>query len=168
MPGEMVQITVSLQRQTMRVVFPGAPEDVIYPVSTSRFGAGEEMDSYHTPRGLHEVVERYGDGLVPGSVLVSRVFTGEVLPEGAWQQTDGEDRILSRILRLAGCEPGRNQGGRLDSYARMIYIHGTNQEQFVGTRPSSHGCIRMKNYDVIELFERTEGLLVQVDIHEHD
>lgn len=164
----MVRVTVSLQRQTMRVVFPGATEPFVYPVSTSRFGAGEEMDSYRTPRGLHEVVERYGDGLAPGSVLVSRVFTGEVLTDDSWREESGDDRILSRILRLSGCEPERNKGGRLDSYARMIYIHGTNQEQFVGISPSSHGCIRMKNNDVIELFEKTKGLLVQVDIHEHD
>jgi L,D-transpeptidase YbiS len=166
--GGVARIIVSLARQMMVVELPGESTPRSYPVSTSRYGAGEEMDSLMTPRGLHEVVERYGDGLAAGSVMVSRVFTGEVVPEDAWPQEDGEDRILSRILRLTGCEPGRNRGGTLDSYARMIYIHGTNQEQHVGVRPSSHGCIRMKNHDVIELYQLTGGLLVQVEINEHD
>ncbi len=166
--GGVARIAVSIARQMMFVELPGESTPRTYPVSTSRYGAGEAMDSLMTPRGRHEVVERYGDDLVAGSVLVSRAFTGEVMPDSAWQQEDGEDRILSRILRLSGCEQGRNRGGTLDSYARMIYIHGTNQEQHVGIRPSSHGCIRMKNHDVIELYQLTGGLLVQVEIKEHD
>lgn len=152
MPPESWLIVVDPVRQMFAVLDAAGAVVRLYPCSTSRFGLGEAMNSYRTPRGVHEVVARYGDGLVPGSVLVSREFTGEVLPSTEWRQPDG-DKILTRILRLAGREPGKNEGGSLDSYERMIYIHGTNQEQYAGIAPSSHGCIRMKNHDVVALYD---------------
>lgn len=145
-------LVVDAARQRL-VLLDDGRELAVYPVSTSRIGLGELADSQRTPRGLHQVVERYGDHAAPGSVFVSRKFTGEVLPPEAWRNGEG-DRILSRILRLAGCRSGLNAGGEVDSYARMIYLHGTNQEQFVGVEPSSHGCVRMKNLDIVALFDR--------------
>jgi len=123
-----------------------------YPISTSRNGLGEQVNSFMTPRGFHEVCERIGDQLPAGSVFKSRQFTGETLPPEKWSEPDG-DKILTRILRLRGLIPGLNAGDNVDSFDRMIYLHGTNQEQFVGERPSSIGCIRMKNHDIIALYD---------------
>ena len=131
--------------------------DFSYPVSISALGLGEKSGSFKTPRGLHEVTERYGDGVLPGGIFRSRAFTGEVLPAEMWRHGE-EDLILSRILRLAGREPGLNEGGDVDTYSRMIYVHGTNQEESVGVRAASHGCIRMRNLDVIELFNRLKDM----------
>jgi hypothetical protein len=101
-------------------------------------------------------VERYGDGLPAGTVFESRQPTGEVLPPEAWAEGGDRDLILTRILRLAGCEDGVNRGPGIDSHARYIYLHGTNQEQRVGS-PASRGCIRLRNLEMIELFELTRG-----------
>jgi len=89
-------------------------------------------------------------------VFRSRRATGERLAPEAWRGGGRTDLILSRILRLRGLEPGRNAGPGCDSYARYIYIHGTNQEHRLG-RPASHGCIRMSNRDVADVFARTRG-----------
>lgn len=151
LPRGDVLLVVDVARQEMAVV-DGARERVRYPVSTSHFGLGEQIDSQRTPRGLHQVVERFGERTETGSVFVSRKFTGEVLPPNAWHDGDG-DRILSRILRLAGARPGLNAGGEIDTYRRMIYLHGTNHEEAVGVVPSSHGCVRMKNRDIVALFD---------------
>lgn len=124
-----------------------------YPVSTSRFGEGNADGSFMTPPGLHSIVEKIGNecplnevfiGRQPQGVLDDLIAEGRQLPE---------DIITSRILRLAGCEPGINQGEGIDSYERFIYIHGTSEEDKIGQK-ASHGCIRMKNQDVIELFDR--------------
>ncbi len=161
MPADALLLIVDAGQQAMTVMSPACAMLARYPVSTSRFGLGEVAGSYGTPRGFHEVVERYGDGAAVGAVFHSRVATGDVLPEHEWQQGAG-DKILTRILRLAGREPGKNAGGNLDSYARMIYIHGTNQEQFAGVEPSSHGCVRMNNHDVAALFELVKAQPVWV------
>ena len=86
-----------------------------------------------------------------GSVFVARKPTGETVPPQAWKSAGKSDRILSRILRLRGLERGRNLGPGVDSFHRYIYLHGTNQEQLLG-RPASHGCIRMGNQDIVNLF----------------
>ena len=147
-PSDGILLVVDIVRQQMLVSGHKDP----FPVSTARNGLGEQMNSYRTPRGFHRVSERHGLDLPPGALLVSRQFTGEIVPPTAWQELSG-DKILSRILRLSGCLPGMNAGGSVDTYDRMIYLHGTNQEQFVGVIPSSHGCIRMKNDDIIRLCE---------------
>ncbi len=123
-----------------------------FPISTSRHGLGEWQNSFKTPRGFHEIADRIGDKLPAGSVFEARVFTGVVLPPDQWRQETSE-KILTRILRLAGKMDGFNAGKNMDSYERMIYLHGTNQEQYVGVHPSSQGCIRMKNKDIIMLFD---------------
>lgn len=122
-----------------------------YAVSTAQRGAGEREGSWQTPRGQHKIAQKIGDDLPERSVLRARQFTGEILSMDAVQQHTDHDIITSRIVWLTGCEPGVNLGGEVDTYERYIYIHGTNQEHLIGT-PASHGCIRMKNKDIVSLF----------------
>ena len=129
-----------------------------YPVSTAAAGIGGEAGSNQTPPGLHRIHARIGAGAVAGTVFASREPTGEV-----WRgEPRADDLILTRILWLDGLEDGVNRGPGHDSHERYIYIHGTNQEQDLGG-PASHGCVRMANADVVDLFERVaEGDLVAV------
>lgn len=126
-----------------------------YPISTAARGVGNRAGSYMTPPGLHRVAVKIGDGAPKGRVFVGRVDTGrdaEIFKEPV--NVPG-DAILTRILRLEGLEPGVNRGPGIDSFSRYIYIHGTQEEGFIGT-PASKGCVRMKNRDVIELFDLVE------------
>lgn len=123
-----------------------------YPVSTARNGVGEQNGSECTPRGSHYIRARIGAGLPAGAVLRGRRFTGEVWSAALAAQHPDRDWILSRILWLCGCEPGRNRLGKVDSQRRYIYIHGTPDSEPMGV-PLSHGCIRMRNADVIALFD---------------
>lgn len=128
-----------------------------YPLSTSKFGTGNASGSNQTPLGWHKVQERFGADAAPGSVFVSRRATGRVVPPEGWRApSPAEDLVLTRILWLVGLEPGVNSGRGIDSHERCIYIHGTNQEQLLGS-PASHGCIRLSNADVVHLFDFTEG-----------
>ena len=125
-----------------------------FRVSTAAAGVGSEAGSYMTPPGWHRVSSRIGARAAKGQLFVSRKqVRGAVRSGNALRSTSG-DEILSRIFWLDGLEPGVNKDktGRHDSYLRHIYIHGTNQEQLLGT-PASHGCIRMGNDDVVELFD---------------
>lgn len=115
-----------------------------YPVSTSKFGLGDEKGSYRTPPGKMEVAQKIGEGKPAGAVFKSRQWTGEVIKPNA----PGRDPIVSRILWLKGLEP-ENQ----NAYSRCIYIHGTAAERDIGT-PASYGCVRMKSKDVIDLHDR--------------
>ena len=123
-----------------------------YPVSTAARGAGEFAGSYCTPRGLHIVRAKIGADLPLNSVLVARRPTGEIYSAELGMAHPGRDWILTRILWLSGKEPGRNRLGACDTMRRYIYIHGTPDEGFE-QRPASHGCIRMRNADVAELFD---------------
>ncbi len=127
-----------------------------YRMSSSKFGIGSEADSYKTPLGWHRVVQRFGGEHLQGTIFQARQPLRRILRPDEWQSDAGEDHVLTRILWLSGLEPGRNQGGRVDSFNRCIYIHGTNQEHLLGT-PASHGCIRLSNRDVMELYDLTEG-----------
>ncbi len=130
-----------------------------YVISTSAKGLGGEQDSYCTPTGLHYVRERFGAGLPPWSILKDREPTGEIADSTA---VETRDVITSRILWLSGMESGLNEGGNVDSFYRWIYIHGTADERSLGT-PSSHGCVRMRNSDVIALFDQVPvGALVVI------
>ncbi|HRQ90591.1 MAG TPA: L,D-transpeptidase [Bacteroidia bacterium] len=115
-----------------------------YPVSTSKFGLGDEKGSYRTPLGKLEVAEKIGAGRPAGAVFKSRQWTGEVIKPDA----PGRDPIVSRILWLKGLEP-KNQ----NAFSRCIYIHGTAAERDIG-KPVSYGCVRMKSKDVIDLHDR--------------
>jgi hypothetical protein len=133
-----------------------------WPVSTAAKGAGEREGSAQTPRGLHEVRAKIGAGAPEGAVFVARRLTGEVCTSERARAEPDRDWMLSRILWLRGLERGRNRGGAVDSMRRYIYIHGTPDEARLGT-PASHGCIRMRNADVIALFDLVEpGTRVEI------
>jgi len=149
--AKIEHIEIDLARQQLRAIpAVGAPR--VYAVSTARNGPGEVMDSECTPRGRHEIAEKIGAGSAPDTVFVGRRPTGEVWTPALAAAAPDRDWILTRILWLSGCEPGRNAGGRCDTRARYIYIHGTPDTTALG-RPGSRGCIRMRNADVIELFD---------------
>ncbi len=148
----MARIQVSLSRQALELFDDGGALLRRYPVSTARNGAGEQAGSNCTPRGRHLVRARIGAGLPSGAVLVGRRPTGEIhTPQLAAEQPE-RDWILSRILWLSGCEPGFNRLGSVDTMRRYIYIHGCPDSEPMGV-PRSIGCIRMRNADVIELFD---------------
>jgi lipoprotein-anchoring transpeptidase ErfK/SrfK len=135
------KIDVSIGEQLLRLK-RGRKTLRTYPISSSRFGLGSEEGSMKTPLGKFRVVEKIGHGAAPGTIFRARVALGpdDPLP-------DTEDFITSRILWLDGLEE-HNANTR----DRFIYIHGTKHEDDIGS-PASHGCIRMRNADVIELFE---------------
>jgi hypothetical protein len=162
MPPDAVLLVVEAEAHRLVVdEADGTVPPVVFPVSTAKAGLGERVNSQQTPRGFHRVADRIGADAPAGTVFVSRVASGEVLPPAAWVDSEG-DRILSRILRLAGCEAGNNAGGACDTRERMIYLHGTNHEREVGRAASSHGCIRMRNEDIIFLFDQVSGREVWV------
>ncbi|GLU41419.1 MULTISPECIES: L,D-transpeptidase [Pseudomonas] len=123
------------------------------PVSTALNGAGERQGSGCTPRGLHQVRAKIGEGLPCGAVLRGRRWTGEVWSPALHEQFPGRDWILSRILWLSGCEPGVNRLGEVDTFRRYIYLHGTPDCEPMGA-PLSHGCVRLRNADLLQLFPR--------------
>ena len=145
---EMALNLLALPREVGKHPEDGAPIER-YPVSTSAWGAGERADSLCTPRGRHVVSEKIGAGLPSGAVLVGREFTGEIFDARMARDEPDRDWILSRILWLEGCEEGYNKGDNCDSFSRLIYIHGTPDDEPMGV-PFSHGCVRMRNADVIE------------------
>lgn len=123
-----------------------------YSVSTAKNGAGERNGSFCTPRGRHIVRAKIGAGLPLNSVLVRRRPTGELWSPALDEQYPGRDWMLTRILWLSGCEPGRNRLGEVDTMRRYIYIHGSPERAEMG-KPGSIGCIRMRNEDIVELFD---------------
>lgn len=125
-----------------------------YLISTARNGAGETAGSEQTPRGAHIVRAKIGAGAALGTVFRGRRPTGEIWTPELDRQFPRRDWILSRILWLSGTEVGRNRLSDCDSMRRYIYIHGTPNTEPMG-EPRSHGCIRMRNSDVVDLFERT-------------
>ncbi|MBX2977880.1 MAG: L,D-transpeptidase [Flavobacteriales bacterium] len=155
--GDLIYVSVS--GQTLYHVRDGRML-AHYPVATAKNGLGCQQNSYCTPTGLHRIREKYGEGIPEFGILRDRKFTGEFAdPDFAGVD---KDWITTRVLWLEGLEPGHNQGGLVDSYARYIYIHGTANERAIGT-PSSQGCIRMRNADVVTLFNEVAlGALVVI------
>lgn len=123
-----------------------------FQVSTAASGAGEANGSGCTPRGDHFVRARIGEGEPRCTVFRGRRPTGEIYSADLAAEFPGRDWILTRILWLCGLEPGFNRGGQVDSMRRYIYIHGTPDTEPMGV-PASHGCVRMRNDDLLELFE---------------
>lgn len=146
------RIRVGLASQRL-VLEENGQQVASYPVSTARNGPGEREGSCCTPRGRHRVRAMIGGGLPLGAVFVGRRFTGEIWTQELSSRYPERDWILSRILWLSGSERGRNRMGAVDSMRRFIYIHGTPDSEPMG-QPASHGCIRMRNEDVVDLFER--------------
>ena len=133
-----------------------------YPVSTARNGPGERINSECTPRGRHRIRIKIGAGCAENTVFVRRRPTGELCTPALQARCPGRDWILTRILWLTGCEYGRNRGGAVDTLRRYIYIHGCPDSEPMG-QPRSHGCIRMRNRDLIELFDLVDnGMPVEI------
>jgi hypothetical protein len=155
-------LIVDAGAQRMYLVEQGQPIGG-WVISTATNGVGSEKGSDKTPLGLHKISEKIGDGAALGTIFKSRQNTGkqvEILTAPGADSKD--DYVTSRIMWLEGLEPGVNKGGDVDSKERYIYIHGTGEEGKLGT-PASHGCIRMKNADVINLFNRVdENTLVYI------
>lgn len=149
-----LHIQISIHDQVLKL-FNGDKLIKEYSVSTAKNGPGERMDSECTPRGAHIVSEKIGAGHAPGTVFVSREPTGELYTPDLRRQFPDRDWILTRILWLSGTETGCNQGGNVDSRERYIYIHGAPDDVQMG-KPGSRGCVRMRNEDVMELFDRIE------------
>lgn len=155
-------IRVSIAKQKLYLVEDGQTIKQ-YPVSTSVYGIGSEAGSNKTPLGKHKVISKFGEDAPLGTIFRSRINTGRVATIYTDDTDLEEDDVTTRILRLTGLEPGKNKGSGVDSFSRYIYIHGTPEEGLIG-RPASHGCIRMKNADVIELFDMVdEGTLVMIE-----
>ena len=145
-------IRVSIAEQRLYLL---QDEQVVrdFVVSTAKNGVGEEYGSERTPRGWHVIRAKIGAGCAPGTVFVNRRPTGEIYSPELRARYPQRDWILTRILWLSGLEPGRNRLGRVDTLRRFIYIHGCPDEDALGV-PGSHGCVKMRNRDVIDLFER--------------
>lgn len=147
-----MEIRIQLASQSMILADASGTPIRRYAVSTASLGAGEQAGSFQTPRGRHIIRAKIGAGQPCGAVFKARRPTGEIWTPALHEQFPGRDWILSRILWLSGCEPGCNRLGSVDSMRRYIYIHGTPDSEPIGA-PASHGCIRMRNRDVIELFD---------------
>jgi len=133
-----------------------------YVISSSAYGIGSEAGSNKTPLGLHKIKQKYGEKTPINGRMVGRVFYGEIATIYTDNSKSKTDDITSRIFWLEGLEKGKNKGKGIDSYKRYIYIHGTSEEGRLGS-PASHGCIRMKNKEVIDLYSLIEvGTLVLI------
>ena len=135
-----------------------------YPISSAKNGVGERNGSFCTPRGRHIVRAKVGANQPINAVFVERRPTGEIYGPDLARRYPERDWILTRILWLSGCEPGYNRLGDVDTMRRAIYIHGTPDHAEMG-KPGSHGCIRMRNQDVMELFDLVP-IRTLVEIHE--
>jgi lipoprotein-anchoring transpeptidase ErfK/SrfK len=156
-------LDISIPEQRLAIINNG---QIIrgYSVSTAKNGVGEQRGSECTPRGWHKVRAKIGAGQPLNAVFKGRRPTGEIYDEELGGRYPGRDWILTRILWLGGLEPGKNRYGEVDTCWRYIYIHGTPDESAIGL-PASHGCIRMKNVDILDLFSRVDAG-IKVCIHE--
>ncbi len=153
---------ISIAKQQLTVVNNGAVEK-IYSVSTAKNGVGELMGSECTPTGWHKIRAKIGALQPLNTVFIGRRTTGEIYTPDLNNKYPQRDWILSRILWLGGLEPRKNRYGKVDSTWRYIYIHGCPDELMTG-KPESHGCIRMKNIDVVGLFNSVNiGLRVLIE-----
>ncbi len=157
---QRIRIDIASQ---MLYLYQGQELVASYPVSTSRQGPGEEIDSGCTPRGLHRVRIKIGAGEPENRVFVGRRPTDEIYTPELGKKNPQRDWILTRILWLTGMESGKNRGGKKDTLRRFIYIHGCPDSEPMG-EPLSHGCIRMRNRDLLNLFERVDSdTIIEID-----
>ena len=145
-------ILVSIAEQKLSFFDNNGNENRSYSISTALNGVGEQEGSYKTPRGRHYISEMYGHSAPINSVFVARRLTGEICSPELMLEFPERDWILTRIMRLSGLEDGINMGGNVDTFNRYIYIHGCPDSCQMGV-PLSHGCVRMRNSDVVELFD---------------
>ena len=148
----MPRILISVPQQSLQLYDDDGKLLKRYSVSTSRFGVGEVNGSNKTPRGRHIVRAKIGAGQPANTVFRGRRPTGETWSPELGEKYPGRDWMLTRLMWLSGCEPGFNRLGDVDSMRRYIYIHGSPDTAVMG-KPGSIGCIRMRNADVIELFD---------------
>ncbi len=157
-----MSLRVSLATQTLALTRGGALAKE-YSVSTSKHGAGELYGSFKTPRGRHVIRAKIGAGAPLNAVFRGRRPTGEIYSAELARAHPDRDWILTRILWLSGTEIGRNRLGPVDTMRRYVYIHGTPATEPLGS-PSSIGCIRMANADVVELFDLVPvGTVVEIE-----
>lgn len=147
-----MNIRIHLSTQTLELFDDRGQLVRRYFVSTGANGVGEESGSFCTPRGKHVIRAKIGAGCVPNTVFVRRRPTGEIYTPELGKQFPRRDWILTRILWLSGCEVGYNRLGSCDTMRRYIYLHGTPDSTQLGV-PGSHGCVRMANADLVELFD---------------
>ncbi|RLC50613.1 MAG: L,D-transpeptidase [Candidatus Cloacimonadota bacterium] len=143
------EIKVHISTQELHL-YSGKSLIKVYPISTAKNGIGNTAGSNKTPLGLHEISKKIGKNAAVGSIFRSGEKTGK-LAEINGENPD-DDLITTRIMMLNGLEAGVNKGNNIDSFKRGIWIHGTPEEDKIG-KPASHGCIRMKNKDICELFD---------------
>ena len=149
--AESAHIEVDISEQRLYLI-ENSLIKASYPISTSKYGEGSIENSFKTPLGKHSIKEMIGEEAEINTIFTSRINTkrsATIIDQ--FEDTDN-DYVTSRIMWLDGEEDGFNKGGNVDSFRRYIYIHGTHEEGLIGTK-ASHGCIRMFNYDVIELFK---------------
>jgi L,D-transpeptidase YbiS len=147
-------IEVSVNRQQLEL-FEYGKVIKFYTISSAKNGSGELFGSECTPTGWHIIRAKIGQGEACNTVFVGRRPTGEIYKASMRNKFPQRDWILTRIMWLSGCEIGKNRLNKVDTMRRYIYIHGCPDEDVMGI-PSSHGCIKMKNNDVIDLFDRIE------------
>ena len=147
-----MNITINVPLQTLELFGDDGKLLRRYAVSTGANGVGEQSGSFCTPRGQHVIRAKIGAGQPENTVFVRRRPTGEIYTSDLGAQHPGRDWILTRILWLSGCEPGFNRLGSCDTMRRYIYIHGTPDSTPLG-QPGSKGCVRMRNADLVELFD---------------
>ena len=170
-----IEITQKYQKETVikEIVFVSIEKQKLYHIknnkiisefiiSSSAYGTGNKSRSNKTPLGLHKVKQKYGDNTPINGRMIARVYNGDIATIYKDSTKSKTDDVTTRILWLEGLEHGRNKGEGIDSFKRYIYIHGTTEEGRLGS-PASHGCIRMKNKDVIDLYKIIEvGTLVLI------
>lgn len=149
----VMHIEISIPAQTLTLFDDNGGQVTRYAVSTAANGVGCVKNSGCTPLGAHIIRAKIGGGTAENTVFVGRRPTGEIFTPALKAQFPDRDWILTRILWLSGTEPGKNRLGDVDTMQRYIYIHGTPDATQLGV-PGSHGCVRMRNADLIELFEQ--------------
>lgn len=159
-----MKVDISVARQMLTLFDDDGRVRREYRISTGKAGVGELSGSFQTPRGRHLIRAKIGAGAEENTIFVGRRPTGELWSPAFEQQHPGRDWVLTRILWLSGCERGRNRLGCVDTMRRYIYIHGAPEHADMGT-PASHGCIRMRNADIVELFDLVPAY-TPVDIRE--
>lgn len=158
-----MQINISIRQQQLDLLDDKAKRLLSCKIATARNGPGEQFGSECTPRGRHVIRAKIGANLPANSVLIGRRPSGEIYSSELGEQAPERDWILTRILWLSGTEVGKNRLGQVDTMRRYIYIHGCPDDHTMGI-PSSHGCIKMRNYDVIALFDLVNtGTLVVIN-----
>jgi lipoprotein-anchoring transpeptidase ErfK/SrfK len=159
-----MKVDISVARQMLTLFDDDGRVLREYRISTGKAGVGELSGSFQTPRGRHLIRAKIGAGAEENTIFVGRRPTGELWSPAFEQQHPGRDWVLTRILWLSGCERGRNRLGCVDTMRRYIYIHGAPEHAGMGM-PASHGCIRMRNADIVELFDLVPAY-TPVDIRE--